>query len=196
MKGNLRLIGGKKIESPTGQETRPTTLKVRAAVFNILNRKVENSNWLDLFSGSGSIACEAYNHGAKKIVALEKSKINFNICARNLQSLSKSENRENDIQVICQDVLNWTKSNSVDRENKNISKNINFGFDFVYLDPPYAYKHYEEVLENIYISNLVKKNTIVICEHSRRKCIKENKLWRINDIRCYGQTKLSFLINI
>ena len=66
MKTNLRLIGGRKLESPNTINTRPTTLMVREAIFNILKNRVENSNWLDLFSGTGAISCEAYNHGAKK----------------------------------------------------------------------------------------------------------------------------------
>ena len=70
MKTNLRLIGGKKLKSPNNSYTRPTTLRVREAIFNILNNRVENSNWLDLFSGTGAISCEAYNHGAKKILYL------------------------------------------------------------------------------------------------------------------------------
>ena len=52
MKTNLRLIGGKKLQSPNNSYTRPTTLRVREAIFNILNKRVENSNWLDLFSGT------------------------------------------------------------------------------------------------------------------------------------------------
>ena len=59
MKANLRLIGGKKLQSPNNIHTRPTTLRVREAIFNILNNRVENSNWLDLFSGTGAISCEA-----------------------------------------------------------------------------------------------------------------------------------------
>ena len=74
MKTNLRLIGGRRIESPKNIDTRPTTLMVREAIFNILKNSVENSNWLDLFSGTGAVSCEAYNHGAKKIVAVEKNK--------------------------------------------------------------------------------------------------------------------------
>ena len=70
MKTNLRLIGGKRLKSPNNIYTRPTTLRVREALFNILNNKVENCNWLDLFSGTGAISCEAYNHGAKKILYL------------------------------------------------------------------------------------------------------------------------------
>ena len=48
MKKSLTLIGGERIESPKSDKTRPTTLMVRQAIFNILNKKVENSNWLDL----------------------------------------------------------------------------------------------------------------------------------------------------
>jgi len=73
MKTNLKLIGGKKLQSPNNFYTRPTTLRVREAIFNILNNRVENSNWLDLFSGTVAISCEAYNHGARKIIAIEKN---------------------------------------------------------------------------------------------------------------------------
>ena len=58
MKTNLRLIGGRKLESPNNIDTRPTTLMVREAIFNILKNSVENSNWLDLFCGTGTISCD------------------------------------------------------------------------------------------------------------------------------------------
>jgi len=94
MKTNLRLIGGKKLQSPSNIYTRPTTLRVREALFNILNNRVKNSNWLDLFSGTGAISCEAYNHGAKKIVAIEKNKNISKICLKNLYSLKNINNRK------------------------------------------------------------------------------------------------------
>ena len=62
MRTNLRLIGGRRLESTNKIDTRPTTLMVREAIFNILKNRVENSNWLDLFSGTGAISCDAYNH--------------------------------------------------------------------------------------------------------------------------------------
>ena len=124
MKTNLRLIGGKKLQSPKNLNTRPTTLRVREALFNILNNKVEDSNWLDLFSGTGSISCEAFNHGAKKIVAIEKNKNNSKICLKNLLSLQDIGNRKNDIDVICKDVINWTKPNF----ERNLSSKIKFKF--------------------------------------------------------------------
>tara|TARA_B100000609_G_scaffold47189_1_gene36348 strand:+ start:65 stop:355 length:291 start_codon:yes stop_codon:yes gene_type:complete len=93
MKTSLTLIGGKRIESPKSDKTRPTTLMVRQAIFNILNKKVEDSNWLDLFSGSGAISCDAFNHGAKKIVAIEKDRTIANLCKKNLFSLKDSQLR-------------------------------------------------------------------------------------------------------
>ena len=195
MKTNLRLIGGRKIESPNTIDTRPTTLMVREAIFNILKNKVENSNWLDLFSGTGSISCEAYNHGAKKIVAVEKNKKNSKICLKNLYSMHSIANRKNDIQVICKDVLIWTKPNT--ERNISIINDFNsIKFDFIYLDPPYKVSYHELVLNQIFKCNFMKKDTIVICEHSLELNINKNNLWDIYDSRSYGQSKLTFLIHV
>ncbi len=196
MKTNLRLIGGRRLQSPNNIHTRPTTLRVREAIFNILRNKVENSNWLDLFSGTGAISCEAYNHGARKIIAIEKNKNNSKICLKNLLSLHDIDNRRNDIDVICKDVLNWTKPNyerSLSSEIMDLSK---LKFDFVYLDPPYDVNFHELVLNQIFNCNFLKKNSIVICEHSPNTYIKKSNLWETKDIRDYGQSRLTFLINV
>ena len=195
MKTNLRLIGGRRLESPRNIDTRPTTLMVREAIFNILKNKVENTNWLDLFSGTGAISCEAYNHGAKKIVAVEKNKKNSKICLKNLYSLEDIDNRKNDIEVICNDVLIWTKPNT--ERKLSITNNLKkIEFDFIYLDPPYRADYHELVLNQIFNCNFIKKGTIVICEHSLELKIKKNILWEIYDVRKYGQSKLTFLIHI
>ena len=192
MKTNLTLIGGKRIESPKSDKTRPTTLMVREAIFNILNKKVENSNWLDLFSGSGSISCEAYNHGAKKIVAVEKDRLTAQLCKKNLFSLNDSLSRENDINIICKDVFPWIKNHI----GTKVLEKENIEFDFIYIDPPYKTNFYKTLLNNLFKSNLLTNNTTVICEHSKNEGIKEDHLWRIEDIRLYGQTKLTFLVKI
>jgi len=196
MKTNLRLIGGKRIQSPNNIYTRPTTLRVREAIFNILKNRVENSNWLDLFSGTGSISCEAYNHGARKIIAIEKNKSNSKICLKNLLSLQDIDNRKNDIDVICKDVLIWTKPNY----DRNLSSKImdlnKLKFDFIYLDPPYDADFHELVLNQIFNCNFLNKDSIVICEHSPNLIIKKSILWETIDVRDYGQSRLTFLINI
>ena len=196
MKANLKLIGGKLIKSPKSENTRPTSLFVREAIFNILSNKVKESYWLDLFSGTGSIACEAYNHGAKKIIAIEKNKNNSKICKNNLLSLHNAENRKSDMEVICKDVLIWTKPNY---ERKSLSKKVNFSelkFDFIYLDPPYGNNYLNLVLHQVFNCDFIKKDSMVICEHTPDLEIKKNNLWKIIDVRDYGQSRLTFLINI
>ena len=195
MKKSLTLIGGERIESPKSDKTRPTTLMVRQAIFNILNKKVNNSNWLDLFSGSGAISCEAFNHGAKKIVAVEKNRINANLCKKNLFSLKNSQLRQKDINIICKDVLPWIK--------KYVGRNIleknnieNIKFDFVYIDPPYKNNFYKNLLKDLFKSYLLTEKTTVICEHSKNEVINEDNIWKTIDTRLYGQTKLSFLVKI
>ena len=196
MKTNLRLIGGKKLKSPNNFYTRPTTLRVREAIFNILNNRVEDSNWLDLFSGTGAISCEAYNHGARKIIAIEKNKINSKICLKNLLSLQDIQNRKNDFEVICKDVLNWTKPNYERNLSSKIMDLNKLKFDFVYLDPPYDVNFHELVLKQIFKCNFLKKNSTVICEHSPDVYIKKSSIWETIDVRDYGQSRLTFLINV
>ena len=195
MKNSLTLIGGKRIESPKSNKTRPTTLMVRQAIFNILNNKVENSNWLDLFSGSGAISCEAYNHGAKKIVAVEKDRITADLCKKNLFSLKDSKLREKDINIICKDVLPWVKNHTgTNILEKNNLENIKF--DFIYIDPPYKNNFYKNLLQDLFKSYLLTEKTTVIFEHSKNEVIKEDHILKIVDTRLYGQTKLSFLVKI
>ena len=196
MKTHLKLIGGQKIESPKKKLTRPTTLLVREALFNILNKEVINSSWLDLYSGSGSISCEATNHGAKKIIAIERDRENVNICKRNLLSITKAGKIDISIEVICQDVLTWIRKNRKKTNYLNIRNFEKEQFDFIYLDPPYKVGFDKLLLELIFSSNLIKESTTIIYEHSKDIVIEDSSLWKIIDKRKYGQTKLSFLIKI
>ena len=196
MKTNLRLIGGQRLESPNNYNTRPTTLMVRQAIFNIFRNAVENSNWLDLFSGTGAISCEAYNHGAKKIVAIEKNKTNSKICLKNLYSLQNIDKRKNDIEVICKDVLTWTDPNTERNKSSSIIDFNKIKFDFIYIDPPYRSDYHELVLNQIFNCNFLRKGSIIICEHSLDLEIKKNMLWEIYDVRTYGQSRLTFLIYV
>ena len=196
MKSMLKLIGGQKLESPKGIGTRPTTLMVREAIFNIFRNALDNSNWLDLFSGSGSISCEAYNHGAKKIIAVEKNIINSKLCFKNLSSLQNIDNRKNDVEVICKDVLTWTKPDTERNSSSSVNNFNKIKFDFIYLDPPYKATYHDLVLNQIFNCNFTRKDTIVICEHSPDLDIKKSILWDIFDVRNYGQSTLTFLIHV
>ena len=69
-------------------------------------------------------------------------------------------------------------------------------FDFVYLDPPYDADFYELVLNQLFKCNFLKKDSIVICEHSPNLRINRSTLWETIDVRDYGQSRLTFLINV
>ena len=102
--------------------------------------------------------------------------------------------RQKDISIICRDVLPWIKNyNGKILETNNLE---NIKFDFVYIDPPYKNNFYKNLLNDLFKSYLITKETIVICEHSKNEEIKEDLLWKIKDNRLYGQTKLTFLVKI
>ena len=151
---------------------------------------------MDLFSGTGSISCEAYNHGAKKIVAIEKNKKNSKICLKNLSSLQNIKERKDDVEVICKDVLNWTNPDNERSKSSQIIKFNKIKFDFIYLDPPYNEEYHELVLNQIFNCDFIKKETVVICEHSSNINIRDSSLWQIFDVRTYGQSTLTFLVHV
>ena len=109
MKGKLKLISGKRIESPLTQKTRPTTSKVREAIINILGNKLEDASWLDLCSGSGAMACEVLQKGVKRILAIEKERKTAKICKKNLIDVSNSLCHQFHIEVICQEMISFLK---------------------------------------------------------------------------------------
>jgi len=69
-------------------------------------------------------------------------------------------------------------------------------FEFVYLDTPYDVNFHELVLNQIFSCNFLKKDSIVICEHYPNKHFKKSTLWETIDVRDYGQSRLTFLINV
>ena len=116
LKGHLRLLSGRKIKSPIGQTARPTTARVREALMNILGSKVKDSNWLDLFSGSGVIGCEAIQHGARKVLAIERNKKVADICQDNLITTALGRPENIHVEVRCNEVISFlSKDDSIFR---------------------------------------------------------------------------------
>jgi 16S rRNA (guanine(966)-N(2))-methyltransferase RsmD len=134
LKGKLKLISGKRIESPLSQKTRPTTSKVREAIINILGNELEDASWLDLCSGSGAMACEVLQKGVKRILAIEKERKTAKTCKKNLIDVSNSLCHQFHIEVICQEMISFLKKG---KQNKKIafhsdSSNFEKIFDFVF----------------------------------------------------------------
>ena len=85
----MRIIGGKakgtKLYTLEGENTRPTLDRVRESLFNILQYKLPDSIFLDLFSGSGAIAIEFLSRGAEKAYLCEHNSNAIKMIYKNLE---------------------------------------------------------------------------------------------------------------
>jgi 16S rRNA (guanine(966)-N(2))-methyltransferase RsmD len=122
----LRIIAGlykgRYIATPSGQETRPTSERLREAVFNICAPRIENTHFLDLFAGSGAMGIEALSRGAKRATFVEHERSAITTIRKNLQTLEIKE----ETLVLESDVL------------KALNLYQGPPFDIIYIDPPYA----------------------------------------------------------
>ncbi len=195
VKGQLRLSGGKKLNSPRGAKTRPTTSRVREAVMNILSGELDGCNWLDICSGTGIMGCEALKRGAKKIIAIEINKKTSEICNSNLRATADEVNHNNFIEVINSDAVSWLKGGCLNQTRRfnEYSKDNDHLFDFIYLDPPYKSKIYLPILQSLIKGKWLKNNSLVICEHSTESMLSIPSGWVIKDRRVYGSSGLVFI---
>lgn len=111
--------GGRTLVAPKGQTTRPTSDRVREAVFNILGADVEDARVLDLFAGTGAVGLEALSRGARKTVSVERDRAALAALRTNRERLGASA-----LEV---------HAMPVDRFVARID-----GFDLIYLDPPWT----------------------------------------------------------
>ncbi|MEL7070537.1 MAG: 16S rRNA (guanine(966)-N(2))-methyltransferase RsmD [Cyanobacteria bacterium J06581_3] len=128
----IRIYGNRKIETLSGEATRPTASKVREALFNIWQGRVSETRWLDLCAGSGAMGAEALCRGAAEVVGIEKSGAACRVVLQNWQKVTKPEQKYH---VIRGDVV---------RQIKGLA-----AFDLIYFDPPYAGGLYNPVLNQL-----------------------------------------------
>ena len=191
----MKLISGKRIESPLSQKTRPTSSKVREALINILGKKLRGANWLDLCSGSGAMACEALQKGVTRVLAIEQQRETAKTCKKNLIDVSKTLDQSIHIEVICYELISFLKKGPKNqkiqfaKDYQNSEK-----FDFVFLDPPYESEVYEITQELLLSKEWIKESTTLICECSSKSMPRIHNGWKLNKEKFYGSTSLIFLI--
>ncbi|HDH06278.1 MAG TPA: 16S rRNA (guanine(966)-N(2))-methyltransferase RsmD [Nitrospirae bacterium] len=158
---------------------RPTTGKVREALFDILRGKIENSHFLDLYAGTGAVGIDALNKGAAEVVFVEKSKTYTGKISELLEKRRISAKTT----VIAKKVLSFIDHAELNR----------FIFDIIFLDPPYHTDDIIHALSAIGRSPVLKQKGIVIAEHFAKKKLAEkfDGLQKVKDYN-YGDTELSF----
>ena len=195
MKGKLKLISGKRIESPLNQKTRPTSSKVREALINILGDKLKGSSWLDLCSGSGAMACETLQKGVQRVLAIEKQREAVKTCKKNLIDVSNTMDQSIHIEVICNELISFLKKGPKNQKIQFVKDCQNpEKFDFVFLDPPYESEVYEITQELLLSKEWIKESTTLICECSSKSMPRIHNGWKLNKEKFYGSTSLIFLI--
>ena len=196
MKGKLKLISGKRIQSPLNKKTRPTSSKVREAIINILGNELQEASWLDLCSGSGAMACEALQKGVKRILAIESQREAAKTCKKNLIEVSNTMDDAIHIEVKCNQIISFLKKGPKNQkiEFPKNSPSYDHKFDFVFLDPPYNSGLYELPQELLLSKQWVKKSSTLICECSSKTMPRIHSGWKLKKEKSYGKTSLLFLI--
>ena len=180
----MRIISGKargtKLYTLDGENTRPTLDRVKESLFNIIQSKINDCIFLDVFSGSGAIGLEAASRGAKKVILCDSSKEAIQIIKKNIAKTHTEEQIE----------LYHTSSQEL-LENKIKEK-----VDIVYIDPPYKTNLAFESVKIILDKKIINKNSIMIIETDEvERVISQVRNLKIEiiDQRRYGRAHLIFL---
>ncbi len=175
----MRVIGGKakgrKLKVPKGSLVRPTSDRVKEAMFNVLAAKLLHSKVLDLFAGVGSLGIEALSRGAEKAVFVEKNPF----VAKFLKFNLKEVGFEDKALVLVEDVEKAL--------NRMLRKKENFSL--IFLDPPYkiSWERLERILDRTFL--LLDEDGLVVLEHPAKKKIEKDNIFKQ---KVYGDTALSF----
>jgi 16S rRNA (guanine966-N2)-methyltransferase len=160
-------LGGRRLVAPEGTSTRPTTDRVREAIFNSLGSAgvLEGAVVADLFAGSGAIGIEALSRGAEMCTFVERDRRALRALEENLDSLDlRSRSR-----VLTSDASSIASSLDV---------------DIVFADPPYDFEGWDPLLEAINAG-------IVIAESGNE--IQPPHGWVATRAKKYGRTRITFL---
>ncbi len=170
---------GRKLTSLKGRKIRPTSDRIREAVFSILSQKIDNAVVLDLFAGTGALGIESLSRGAETSFFVDKSKQAIQIINKNIEILKIKDKTEIFLHDAC--TIN------------NLKIVFDQKFDLIFMDPPYDKGFIMNMFENVDLLNMMKNNSVIIAEHSIRDTnIEEVSGLDLFDRRTYGETLISF----
>lgn len=180
----MRVIAGRfksrRLRTLAGQQTRPTSDRLRETLFNVLDSAVPGAVFADCYAGSGAVGIEALSRGAEWVYFLENHRPAVRLIQKNLSSLGLTEGFE----VLPFDVGKGLR----ELEERGVR------FDVVFLDPPYrAEEEYERTLTLLGESPLLATDATVIAEHHPKHSLahRYGRLARTRTLR-QGDAVLSF----
>jgi len=184
----MRVIAGtyrsRILKSLKGLALRPTSDRLRETLFNVLAPNISGARFADLFAGTGAIGIEALSRGAAEVVFIENHAPAAALIRKNLDSLGIRSG----FTVLPVEVLRGLEMLA------SKAKGAKSGFDFTFLDPPYAAAaDYERVLKFLGAADLLAPGGLVIAEHRRKFALPEKaeSLRRFRVLK-QGDAALSF----
>lgn len=173
---------GRMLRAPKQAATRPTSGRVRAALFNILGDRVPGSSWLDLYAGSGIIGLEALCRGAARATFVEAHPEACRCITDNITALGYDEQAE----LRCEPVHRFLKSSQPAAERP---------FDVVFADPPYDDRE-RRTLEQLLLlcrrDGMMAPHAWLIVEHASAAATpSEGGEWRRARTYVYGDSALT-----
>lgn len=175
-----KIIGPK----PTDYAIRPTSDRVREAIFNILSTTVSGKTVLDLFAGTGAFGLEALSRGAESVVFVDRYRTALELVVRNVNNCFKDA-------ATRAFQLDLANNSSISRLQKYLpEKHV---FNIVFLDPPYEKIPAAKLLKMMDLAEILADEAVVIVEERQNRKLPAiiNRL-KVIDKRRYGKTGLWF----
>lgn len=170
--GELR---GRHLSSFRGSRIRPTSDKVREAIFNLLGQETEGFRVLDLFAGTGALGLEALSRGAREAVFVDNSPEALKLIRRNL-ALCGYEARG---ALLKKDLTRGLPA--------DLGRG---GIDLVFADPPYRKGYLLPLLSRLSSCPLLSPHATIVAEAGREEQLAEGGGLSLVKTRIYGDTKI------
>ncbi|WP_332262381.1 16S rRNA (guanine(966)-N(2))-methyltransferase RsmD [Paenibacillus sp. GSMTC-2017] len=142
---------GRALKAVPGTNTRPTTDKVKEAIFSMIGPYFDGGTVLDLFAGTGGLGIEAWSRGADKIILVDKEKTSIDIIRLNV----KTAGAESAVEIY---------RNDAERALKALSKR-DLKFTLVFLDPPYRMTEMDKLMNELAETDMLDPDALVVVEH-------------------------------
>lgn len=171
-------LGGRRLVAPAGRGVRPTTDRVREAIFARLGA-LDGARVLDLYAGTGALGIEAISRGAASVVFVERARASLEVLERNLATFGLAQRAR----VLRRDAAAALAALGQAAER----------FDLVLLDPPYEMGEEERALCALVSAGVLAPGAVVVVERSRRHALASIAGLVLEDERRYGDTVVSRL---